>query len=296
MSNQKTSKGIHNVTSLPGSAGGATPSDLPAGRTIGQSGRVHPPANPLAWQDYKKGKTMNDTSRHGGSNLSASADLQSSLESRLKQQLERTGSTIYKTTWKQKTTPAGRSYWELRASAPRTSGKGSGSSPSGWVTPSTRDWKDSPGMATTSTNKDGTVRNRIDQLPRQAAQAGWATPNTMDHMNLRPKQAMYDMASKGQRKGRTFPANLREQVSPEMIQCYLDAKADLKDGSVQEEYHPTMEGLVPMRFTVSGQMLTGLAAEMESGGLLNPELSRWLMGLPKEWDACVPTETQLCRK
>jgi hypothetical protein len=39
-----------------------------------------------------------------------------------------------------------------------------------WVTPSARDWKDSPGMATTGINPDGTERSRIDMLPRQAAQ------------------------------------------------------------------------------------------------------------------------------
>jgi len=38
----------------------------------------------------------------------------------------------------------------------------------GWVTPSSRDWKDSPGQALQGTNPDGSKRNRIDQLPRQA--------------------------------------------------------------------------------------------------------------------------------
>ena len=39
---------------------------------------------------------------------------------------------------------------------------------SSWSTPSSRDWKDSPGMAETGVNPDGSVRHRIDQLPRQA--------------------------------------------------------------------------------------------------------------------------------
>lgn len=38
----------------------------------------------------------------------------------------------------------------------------------GWSTCSSRDHKDSEGMATTATNADGTTRNRTDQLPRQA--------------------------------------------------------------------------------------------------------------------------------
>ena len=38
---------------------------------------------------------------------------------------------------------------------------------SGWVTPSSRDWKDSPGMAFEGTNPDGSLRKRTDLLPRQ---------------------------------------------------------------------------------------------------------------------------------
>lgn len=41
---------------------------------------------------------------------------------------------------------------------------------SDWVTPSARDWKDTPGMSTSGVDPDGSSRQRIDQLPRQAAQ------------------------------------------------------------------------------------------------------------------------------
>jgi hypothetical protein len=37
-----------------------------------------------------------------------------------------------------------------------------------WVSPSAGDWKDTPGMATSGVNPDGSVRERLDQLPRQA--------------------------------------------------------------------------------------------------------------------------------
>lgn len=37
----------------------------------------------------------------------------------------------------------------------------------GYVTPSARDFKDTPGMSPTGTNPDGTERTRNDQLPRQ---------------------------------------------------------------------------------------------------------------------------------
>lgn len=42
----------------------------------------------------------------------------------------------------------------------------------GWCTPAARDHKDTPGMATTGTNPDGTERTRLDMLPRQAALTG----------------------------------------------------------------------------------------------------------------------------
>ena len=51
----------------------------------------------------------------------------------------------------------------------------------------------------------------------------------------------------------------------------------------------------PDRLTASGEMLTGSDAAIESGGQLNPEHSRWLMGLPPEWGSCVSTEMQSLR-
>jgi len=39
---------------------------------------------------------------------------------------------------------------------------------SGWAMPAGRDWKDTPGMALTGKSPDGSIRDRVDQLPRQA--------------------------------------------------------------------------------------------------------------------------------
>lgn len=66
-----------------------------------------------------------------------------------------------------------------------------------WATPAARDFKDSPGMAKSGVNPDGTIRNREDQLARQVPgqlnpswvealmcwPIGWTSADHMDVMN-----------------------------------------------------------------------------------------------------------------
>ena len=130
----------------------------------------------------------------------------------------------------------------------------------GWPTASTRDWKDTPGMATT--RPDG--RSRLDQLPRVAFLTGWPTPNVED-----------------------------SKVDNWTTKTLLDAvdKNNLIPTTAQRP-RSFVHLVGPARLTDSGEMLTGSSAEMESGGQLNPAHSRWLMALPPEWDDCAVTAMQ----
>jgi len=72
-------------------------------------------------------------------------------------------------------------------------------------------------------------------LPTKEKESGssaslWATPNTLDHLPQRSKEATLKMQN-GHRKGRTKPSNLREQVDGETMKMWrTPTTVDTKDG------------------------------------------------------------------
>jgi len=135
---------------------------------------------------------------------------------------------------------------------------------SGWPTASARNWKDSPGMATTGTNPDGSTRTRLDQLPRVATLASWpCTP-----MAGSSATATYNQAGNSD--------YLRKTEA-------LMGKPVAGSGITLPE---VWSG--PARLTDCGALLIGSDAATKSGGQLSPAHSLWLMLGPfaTAWASC----------
>lgn len=190
-SHRQTSQALPSVISSPVSAYGPSPSDAPGSVMTPPSGPAVARANLSARQAKEKGLLMSDTYGPHGIGSSTSADLQKSLENRLRQRTDLNGSALYRLIWKDRATASGRRICALRASARSISDKDFGLSlPLGpWPTPTTRDHKDGSYCPNVPVNA---------LLGRAVwGVSGWPTPAARDHFPAHTPEYIAEKKAQG---------------------------------------------------------------------------------------------------
>jgi len=182
-------------TSSPALVAGRSLFNLQDGPPIAGLEPVVVPASPSAKRGSKRAKKIPATSGPKCSGSSASQALMSGLSNRLRALFGMDGSMEYSQTWKEKVTPAGRSYWEHTASARRTSVSESGASLFGWPSPAAQNAEAGP-------NPAGNTGEHFT-LQTAAVLAGWPTTSTSDDKGSKPPPSKED---------RAFPSKLNQAV------------------------------------------------------------------------------------
>ena len=290
--------------------------DLLDGLIPDQCGLDRHHANPSQLQGRGKEQVTRDTSGLSGSISSESADLQSYLVNRLAQRLDTDGLISCKKTWKQVTTPSGRSLYRLQVSVLPTRETDCGL----WPTASARDHKGgyqggrirdgkwstdtldvavqltawpTPTAATGGPSKNpdnprgihgGNPMATAASLIPDQAMATWPTPRASERVQTNlDKIAETGSSWLGQGRGATVSTMVR------MID-YSTGQTDLTlwpTVTTQDNAQITGQYSKTNGTTLGGAARQCSAKTEKSGSYqLNPRFSLWLMGYPIEWAYC----------
>ena len=253
---------------------GQKPCVLPDGQAKEKYGPEAPLASPFQWPGDDLEQATPDIFGQCGGNLSGSAALQRSLESRLRARMDVNGSPEFALIWSHWDMPSGPPICRLRASARRISASGF----TGWRTPDAN--KRGGGYKDPEKLQARAAAGHRINLEDQAILSGWNTPRATDGSNGGPNQA-----------GGALPADAAKAGWP------TPTKANAEGGQMERGCSPTgrradgSKATVSIRMTASTVQTNGSPAPMESLGGLAPAFSLWLQGYPPEWESYAEPET-----
>lgn len=257
-----------NATSSPGSAAGRSPCAGPDSKTPEESGPAPVPVSRFRALAKDRATPTSATFGQLFTISSPSADLQRSLESRLRARMGANGSPEFALIWKIWDMPAGEPICALRVSARRTAGNGC----IGWRSPQASDGEG--GVMEIRPDCAGKYKLR-DEAALVAALVAWPTPQE-DNAN-----------NSAGHKGTTF------SDLPTVAGWATPRAEDAESAGMRHS-----RGVADTLSAQAGQDASRSNAETgrPAGFRLNPRFSLWLMGYPDAWASCGERAMLSCRR